>query len=294
MNRLQNKLFYLSLSAIVLSLVFFSSYAESKSIYEWSLQQHSHDKNLVTKPAIIQYTNPDEGDSSYAVHAALKGTLIPEKGNWEYNIATEWHKNTLTSKEQDTRSLSLSAEGSWGDIMRGWGIIPDLSLAYKNDSVNNAESSLVIAETGYIYGKAGLNKLIGPSQLKWYWSPVAAIEDEYIFEAKDNGPTGNVIRLFGKATLEIFPFFSKLDNGRLSLYASYSYWYDLSEDSEIDNGDDSHDLVKCGLSWRLTQEPKDNEKNVAVFLSLERVDGENPRTNRPNQEYTMVSIGVSY
>lgn len=277
-----------------LTLIISADFAESKNTYEWSLQQHSRDKNLTNKPAIIQYTNPDSGDSSYAIHASLQGTLIPEKGNWEYSIATEWHKNTLTKKEQDTQSLSLSAEGSWGDITKGWAIIPDMSLAYKKDRINDTESSLLILETGYIYGKAGINKLIGFSQLQWYWSPVLALEEEYVFEAKDNGPTGNIIRAFGQLTVQIYPWFKSLDNGRLSMYASYSYWQDLSEDSEIDDGNDNHDLIKYGLSWRLTKKLKPNEKKIAVFLSLDRVDGENPRTNQPDQKYTMISIGFQY
>ena len=52
-----------------------------------------------------------------------------------------------------------------------------------------------------------MNKLIGPDQLRCYWFPVLALEDEYVFEAKDNGPTGNIIRFYRGATIQIFPWF---------------------------------------------------------------------------------------
>ncbi|WP_316364690.1 hypothetical protein [Candidatus Thiodiazotropha sp. CDECU1] len=277
------------------TVVFFlyTTLSHSQEEFSWSIRQHSRDKNLTSKPALIQRTSPDEGDSSTSLDLAIKGSYLPQGSDREFSLTLERHKNTLITKEQDLSALVFAVEDSWGDLTDGYSFIPEFSFAHKTDKKKDSKSLLAIGELTGIWGKAGINYLKGSDDFKWYWAPTVGLEYENIIDAEDNNE-GNVSRFYTDIDITFYPFFKKLDNGRLSLFYSYSYWNDFSEDDDIDDGDDTHKLKAYGISWQLTESPPKNQQGIVVSLEIKWVDGEDPRNNKSSQEYNQIGIGILY
>lgn len=280
---------------VTILLVLLPATVSAATGFGWSLNQHSKDKNLTSKPALVQYTEAREGDSSYTIDGALKGSLLPDESAWEYSLTGEAHRNSLIKKEQNLVSAGIQAEGSWGKLKEGYVIIPTFSADLKLDEIKDNESLLVIGEVTGIYGKIHLNHEGDSDLLRWGWTPTVAMEYEDIFNTENNGPDGDVARFYTSATVVFYPFFKKLDDGRLKLSASFSNWQDFVEDDEIDDGDDSHDLIQSSISWRLTDKPENpKDRKFAVTLNLDWWKGEDPRHNKSDQEYVQVGFGFQY
>ncbi|MCG7868228.1 MAG: hypothetical protein JAY74_17925 [Candidatus Thiodiazotropha taylori] len=271
----------------------YTSSSHSQDEFSWSIRQHSRDKNLTSKPALIQRISPDKGDSSTSLDIAIKGNYLPKDSSREFSLTLEKHKNTLITKEQNLSALVFAVEDSWGELTDGYSFIPELSFAHKTDKKKDSKSLLAIGELSGIWGKAGVNYLKGKDNFKWYWAPTIGLEYENIIDAEDNNE-GNVSRLYTDVDITFYPFFKQLDNGRLSLFYSYSYWKDYSEDDEIDDGRDTHKLKAYGISWQLTDSPTMNQQGIVVYLEMKWIDGEDPRNNKDNQKYNQIGIGVLY
>lgn len=265
-----------------------------------TLRQHSSDKNKIGKPALIQYTNPDDRESSYLLDAALKGIYAPSNSELEFSGAIEAHKNSLMDKKQDTLTLGFAASS----YLKKWGLIPipdqpevrlyknnlfgDVAIKYQIDNENQKESVLTVAELSGLIEEIYLNEVSATSNFPAYWSPILGIEYEK-FVKSDAGQTGDVGRYYGNLEIGAYPFFNNLD-GRLALAASYSHWQDFAKDEALAIEDDSHVLKKISMLYRLTPE----ESNVAVSISLSWLDGEDPRNKMPLQKYTEFGIGILY
>lgn len=270
--------------------------------FDWKLRQHSRDKNLISEPALINYTKPSDKPSSTATDFAIATTFLPENLNWEYSLSFEKHKNTLVSKPQNVEALVMAVEGSFGNVERGYSFVPEISLAYKIDKQNDSESVLAIAELTGIYGKYGINFLMGNDKLKWTWSPTIGMEYDNIVDARDDsendqnsdGLNGSVGRLYTDIDITFYPFFAKLDSGRLSVSLSFSNWSDFSESNLIDDGKDSHSLQSHSIKWQLNKTPPEGEKRITTTLSLKWLDGEDPRNNKADQTYHGISLGFLY
>ena len=260
----------------------------------WSLAKHSRDKNLISKPATLQYTFPDNGRSSYSIDGALKATFLPDNSDCEYSLAIEDHKNSLIDKKQDSLSAVLGVETSVGDLeTKGYVLIPDVSVAYNSDRVKKNSSLLIIGQLSAAHGRLGINKLKGNDIIKAYWVPTIGVEYRNVLDSEDD-ITGNVTRSYVNVAATVYPLYEVLDNGRLSITISFTNWLDLSESSAIDSGADSHDLFKCGISWELTDKPPEGTKKISVTLGLEWLDGEDLRDNKEQQRYGQVSLGFKY
>lgn len=283
-----------ALIVLVLVINNFMSEVFASEDFEFTLRQDGKDKNLLDKPANVTYVDPDEGRSSYNVNAALKGTYAPTGTNWEYGLTLEAHKNTLINKEQDIVIFDINSEGSWGNLESGYRIRPDFSIGLKSDQESDAESVQAIAELAFFYGKLGINKALGGDNFRWYWAPTFALEYEDISGEGDN-PDGDVGRFYSDIDLVFYPFFKKTDGGRLSVQLSYSNWQDFSEDSRIDDGDDSHELASLSINWQLRKSPEKGEPHHFIpSIGIVWLDGEDPRNNLPEQDFTQITFGLLY
>lgn len=261
----------------------------------WAITRSVVDKNNAEKPAQLQLTMPDEGEDSYAVDGALSllfpPVLLTNKleewtgALWESALTAEYHRNNQTDKEQDTLVGSFTVLGVVGDLAEGnWTLFPRLSLKYKSDEVKNTKSGLLVADLMPALKRPRIGREFGPAQLRFLFQPSVGTELERVFEAKDDEPTGTVVRAFGDADLRIFPLANTFDE-RLEFYVYGKYWNDISESGSLDDRDDGHELVRAGVTVYF-----DNEKRFG--LGFDRVNGENPTEGLPDQTYDQISFKV--
>jgi len=235
-------------------------------------------------------TLPEEGNDSYAIDiglSALPPGMLLENSLWDFAVTGEYHRNTQINKEQDSLIISMSALGVLGDITtQPWSILPQTSLKYKNDEVKNTDSILISLDTSAVYLPLELGKIIGPDQLGFLWQPRIGLEYENIFEAKDEGPTGNIIRGYGFMDIALFPLRSELKE-RLELSIIAKAWYDVSKSTKLDNGDDTHNLIEYSVTYYF-------DENKHFALSLSHIDGENPTTGFQEQKFSQISLKTKF
>ena len=293
---------------IPIFLMSFSICAKGNS--KWLLSQHSIDKNKTSKPAMLQYTNPDEGKSSYNIDGALSYLHTPDKTpndmTLEYGFSIEGHKNTLTDKLQDT--LAVKAHGfmqlleggcvSTTAVIDGvthtvpgvevctnalWGSV---ALGHQTDNEKNTESIQLINEYTGVFKDLNIN--VPPSEgTYWFWSPTIGLEYEDFIKAPDN-KKGDLMRIFARIDATLVPLPKDFD--ALSFSFSFANWKDFNKDSSLDIADDSHSLKQFSMSYRLT--PKDYP--LEVSLEYTWFDGENPREKKIEQKYSQIGFGFSY
>lgn len=268
--------------------------------FDIKLSQHGRDKNKIGKPALIQFTYPEDKERSYLVDAALKGIYAPAGTDLEVSGILEIHKNTLVDKEYDTSTISIMAgkyllKSDCTDVPGLTGIktcknnlFGDASISYQKDNERDKESILAILEFSGTAADWYLNNVHPTSNFPAYWSPTFGLEYENFIKSVD-GKEGDLGRLYGNFEIGIYPFFNDL-KGRLSLTISYSLWIDFSKDDDLGIEDDSHNFRRADVYYLLT--PNDNK--VAVSLVLSWFDGEDPRNKKPNQEYIQFGLGIKY
>jgi hypothetical protein len=274
--------------SILLFLTVVSNSASAQVLDQITLRAHSTDKNLTAKPALVQYTDADGKDSSYLLDAALKYTSRDFAPGFDLAMALEAHKNTLVTRKQDTRSVKLIGSYQWRTdcgVRCVDSVDLDGTMEYQDDSAKDNESSLVYFELAGVNEDLRLNA-IGTEALPWYWAPTVGVEYED-FNKSAAGNTGDLIRLYSDLEIGFYPFFETLE-GRLSLSGNYSHWRDSGKDSSLQISDDSHELTQISLRYSLT--PADSK--IGVALSLDWLDGENPRTKKEDQQYFQIGLGI--
>ena len=274
--------------------------SDSGDRFDFKLSQHSRDKNKISKPALIQYTNPKDKKESYLLDAAIKAVYAPSGSSIETTGMIEVHKNTLIDKEQDTLSLGVmvgkyliesgctNIPGVVGVKVCKNNLFGDASVSYQKDNENEKKSVLAVFELSGTVADWYLNNVHAKSNFPVYWSPIFGLEYEDYITSNDS-KEGSLGRLYGNIEIGVYPFFSELE-GRLSFTFSHSYWSDFGKDEALKIEDDTHKLNKANISYQVT--PSDSK--VAVSLNLSWLDGENPRTKKADQQYTQFSIGVKF
>lgn len=278
-----------------------TEYSLAEDNFSWSLRQHSRDKNLISKPAQIQFVDSKDKDNSYNIDAAIKRTFAPENSNKEYAVSYEVHKNTLIDEEQDVQSINGLVGGyvtKWGcETDSGITVCPnalqyDASISYQNDSENDKESILLVTELDVLNPKYRIGNWHGEPKHHWYWAPTLGLEYEDFIDA-DDGAEGEVGRLYGKVEFGYFPFKKEFDS-RIQFSMSFSQWEDFAEDDRLDTDDDSHRNRSATLSYQITENNDDDSKKPVISISLEYMNGEDPRNKKLDQEYTSLAIGILF
>lgn len=257
------------------------------------INRHSTDKNLTTKPALFQYTDPSSGDSSKLIDISIAYAFSKENSNKEFSFAIELHQNTLTDKEQDTLSFKANMftdfvskdckKNGQESTYCAEQLFGTYSLSFQQDLVKNTESIIFINEYVGQYPALKINSLLNENN-RWNWSPIAGIELEEVIKAEEDRE-GFVGRLYLGSDLNLKPFIGK-NSKKLIITLSYRHWENFGKDERLAIVKDSHNLKTVKVSYPLAK-----SKNFTLSLELARFDGENPREKKEKQVYNQVALG---
>jgi len=250
------------------------------------------DQNLVAAPAAVAFLKPQQGSSSYNVDAAFAYTFSKHVETFALGPMLEIHRNTELSAGQDT--LLAGVTGTWqvGDKTEGpIAAFLDFDASYKRDrSAETRGTQLHATLTPLIRTThvplGGLAK--GKSQFKWLLQPTVGAEYDDVSEAAAGVPMGSRVRAIGDIEADFYPWATRLDK-RLTLAVKYGMRLDVSESSALNDQSDRHYLRTASLSYYF---PREKDKQAQIGLGLDHVNGENPSTGLPDQEYTQFSFKV--
>lgn len=297
----------------ILFLMLFQTTITYASDWEFTLRDKAKEPPKRENGASVVYTNPESGDSSYKIDAALNFTSKTRTMQelFTQNLAIEFHRNNQTSKEVDSKILSYAYGHQWLSESEDGQVISyhklPLELAYKIDDV--AETESVLASI-YYYPEFQLNKkdsflnvgkdiFLGqweenaPHPIRINWQPNCGLIFEDLVES-DDGNNGNITRFNAGIQITVNLMKDRLvidpdDKDKqlpvetLVLSLSYQYWYDLSKDESAFGTDDNHDIKSIKFSY-----PLDNSGNIRMFVSY--LDGENPVKGKTKQIYSEIGI----
>jgi len=268
---------------IFLVLIILSTQATALEI---SVAQSTQDKNLIKKPAQLNYTKPKNGDATTNADVGIGVVLIPSLMKSKANLSAiiEYHKNTDTDKEQNQRQFGLSGlyisgDGTSTNIYRS-----QVSIKYKNDAIKGNE--IASASYNFIPAISALNidSVYGSDYLKYVWTPSFSLEYEEVIGASDNGPKGTSLRFYPSIDIVLYPLASYFKRA-VELSLSYTHWLDINETKGLDDGNSTHKLFKAGLIYYF-----DEKKNVG--FGVDYVEGENPSEAFADQQYVQVGLRV--
>jgi hypothetical protein len=244
------------------------------------------DKNQASQPAEIQVTFPEKGSDSYSVDLGLSAlrAFAPSFGELDLGLGVEVHRNTLLAKQQNTRSVVLTADGVLGDPAKiAW--LPQAALKYKEDKIKSTDSvvpSLTITATNHALA---LGFVRGTPELGVMWQPSLGVEYEDIAQAPKGEPTGRVGRIFAQVQVSIYPADHALDR-KLELVPSFEIWEDFARSGALKAGSAEQHLSTVSLNYFF-----DHSRHFALGFDLVR--GQNPSDNLPNQHFERIALKVS-
>lgn len=247
------------------------------------------DLNAIEKPASIQWTDPSgPSNSTYSVDAGIRYLYEPSEA-WKLYPSIEFHKQTLTTKRQDTRLAGLTAAWIPLDInprADGWTPVIGLDGKFKDDRVADAEGALLKASATAVAPELLMGMAGGPPCLEFLWQPGVAAVFQSSNDANGAGDSGTVERLAGSMEVGLYPFGEELRKN-LELRSSITYWRDLSQHGGFDGSKEDRRVFKAGMTYYF-----DADQHFGV--SLDYVNGEDPELSLPDQEYLQLALKVKF
>lgn len=290
-------------------LLVLSSYSIESAAWDLTLRDKSKEPPKAENGAMLNYTNPKEGDSSYKIDAALNITKKNRNFNefFSHNFALEFHKNTQTDKEIDTQELSYT----YGirllydnDELMAYHYFP-VKIAYKIDNVKGTESTVASV---YYYPELQTNDAasvlnigkdifigeyeeggVHPARINW--QPFFGLSREDVIQSTVLDK-GDVTRFSAGVNVTLNLMKDRIIKGQddkvkyidtLIFSVSYQYWNDLSKDEETFGTDDTHSMKKYKISY-----PLDLEGKFKIYAAY--VDGEDPVKGQLKQEYSEIGL----
>jgi hypothetical protein len=270
--------------------------ADAVSPWDLSLRESVLDQNRFGNPASISYTNAQGGTRSYAIDAGLSlshaiNEWSSDRGQWDYAITAEDHKNTQLKKEMDTRAYSASLLGvvplgqavSSGIDLYNRHIYPTFSLTSKDGRLKGAKSVLATAKSGMDDRSLCIGFYCALwKDIKATWIPELGLQTERS-ESSANSPAGTIVRTYEGVRVEIWPWWQKVQVGILG-----RSWYDISRSATIDAGTKYHKYRNPYVAYRIWEDGKNS-----VDLRFDYVSGENPESGLQDQTYRQLGLKFS-
>ncbi|MCP4746382.1 MAG: hypothetical protein GY874_09620 [Desulfobacteraceae bacterium] len=276
-------------SCAAVLILFFATYAYAEP-WNYYLRRSAINKSTLEKPAQFQITLPEDNEDSYAIDlglSALSPSILYKESLWEFALTGEYHRNTQIEKKQEVLLLGASTLGVIGDITeQPWSILPKSSIDFKHDEISDSESILISLNSSVVYLPFWIGKITGTNLLGFLWQPLIGLEYENIFEAKDDAPTGDILRGYAFFDIAVYPLRTLIQE-RLELSVIAKVWHDLHESSDLDGDNDSYDLIEYSATYYL-------DENKHYALALCHFDGENPTTGFQQQKFTQVSFKMKF
>jgi hypothetical protein len=267
--------------------IYLPQLASAAEPWRFSLRRSLVDKNQISKPASLQFTIPDEGESSYSADLGVSlSRSFLGSSLWSFALGGEYHRNNQSDEEQDTLIGSLALLGQVGELGGGSEVawFPGASVSFKRDGVKGTKSVVPAVDLTLAGSALRVGSVLGPENFGFLWQPKVGFEYEDVISAENDGPTGHVGRAFLQVELGIYPGFKAL-GARLEVVPSFKVWDDVVESKALDSGKDRHQLKKVDVNYFL-----DTAKQVAIGYSL--VDGEDPSEGLPDQKYQQIALKV--
>ncbi len=197
---------------------------------DFALRHSAVDKNAVEKPAQFLITLPDEGESSYAINAAVSmshAVLLIGNSLWDFSVAAEYHRNNQTDKEQNS---AIASAGFLGvvvfDTNNSFGVLPQLTSRFKRDQVKHQSSLGAVLDLDLLWPNAAIGQIVrlAPCRaLGVLWQPRAGLDFESVFTSPGDTLNGTVLRLYGGVELALYPLPGEAGE-YVELYASIEGW----------------------------------------------------------------------
>jgi hypothetical protein len=291
------------------------------------IKQSFADKNGATKPAQFSITWPEEGEKTAQVDLGVNVSFIladyDRDEYTELTVTGERHYNNTVDKEQDSilGTVALLRTFNVGETRTGeWELYPQLKATYKNDRTKGTDSFIgaALLELEWLapWGvdgcsgskdRRGWDKFRLGSDLITHCNanhiedfaiqitPQLGVQYEDVYDAPEEEPTGSTWRNFGSVSVNMYPWWGRLNNNdrqqAVVLTTSYSYWGDFSEDAAIDTDTDTHTLFKASVAYYFIYS---QEEGLSAGLALEYVDGEDPEKGFVEQSYTKLGLVAGY
>lgn len=235
------------------------------------------------KPASIAFTNPNDGEASYAIDFGVT-VAVDESDRWTIMPTIEYHKDNVIDKEQDVLSGGIKGSYYAGD-MTTFGLLTDGELKYTRDGVGDIRSWVATATFVPTYQPLALNTAtIGNDAIRIKLTLKGGFDYETIASGKD----GDVLRGTVTAGFVAYPL-PKLLERNLELGISNKYWTEISHGGYFDDKDDDANLFEVSAIYYLVK--NDNDDKIGVQLSYQ--DGSDPETKIPDQSFVRFGLVFS-
>jgi len=254
--------------------------------FHLSLRQSVLDKNVIEKPASIQFVHPSNGQDSYAIDAGLTFRLV-DTDHWFVGPLAEYHRQTQISKAQDNFQAGLTLINITGDVSKD----PVTSfiqgtLKYKNDRITTGEALLAKLEYTPLAPRAGIGTSIGSGEFEFIWQPTVGLQYESADDVRKTKQSGEEARAMANIEIGLFPWASSLRH-RLQFVARETCWHSFARSGAFDKFGADYDIFRASLTWYL-----DTGRHFGVGIDYS--NGSDPELGLLRQELTTLSLKVKF
>ncbi|APU97149.1 hypothetical protein BV902_12965 [Sphingobacterium sp. B29] len=242
-------------------------------------------------PAQLQITLPKKDKSSWLINAGVSYRLGDNATSSISKIATEYHKNTLTDKEQDNFSIGygltqlISKNASKGFFING-----DAKYVYDGvENKNSIVSNMLLTYYKNRNGGPGFNfnsrNICNGTAL--FVSAYTGLQLQGAFKASDNADEGFILRPQFKTAIH-FDINKKDDPITPSPLLRFSADYSGRVDAinTTDNRENYTHLIKTGADIFIAYQP------IKVSIGGSFNYGSNPVVGLKQQEFWLVSLNI--
>ena len=254
--------------------------------FHLSLRQSVLDKNVIEKPASIQFVHPSNGKDSYAIDAGVTLRWV-DTDHWFVGPLAEYHRQTDISKPQDNFQAGLTVINITGDVTKD----PITSflqgtLKYKNDHITTGKAALAKIDYTPLAPRAGIGTSIGSGELEFTWQPTIGLQYESADNVRKTKQSGDEARVMANIEVGLFPWATALHH-RLQFVARETYWHAFARSGAFDRFSADYDIFRASLSWYL-----DTGRHFGIGIDYS--NGSDPELGLLRQELTTLSLKVKF
>ncbi len=249
-------------------------------------------------PATLSYINPNSGDSTYIINAAIKiSPSFLTYSNLQIAPFIAYNKDTTITKPVDTLFTGLNLEYVLGEPYNIETEEPQLAMfaqgtvAYGDKKEDDIETLLYKANISPLHGGYGLGSTTGimNNTHRLLWGTVIGLEYESVVDTNEMGTLekdDSVVRLPAELSVQLLPYYYQL-GGLLGINLRYAYWYELNQKGGFDDDNDSQNLFTAMLNLYL-----DNKQTVGLSIIYE--DGEMPTLSSKDQSSVKIGLTIKH
>lgn len=249
-------------------------------------------------PAVISFTHPVDGKSSYLIDAGLGFDVFNKKNN-PISFNTEYHRNTLVSKEVNNFQIGLRKEWVKTKIVtvengKKRSFYFDVNAKYSTNPLTKSKGGVLTGQISEIYnairtrdGKPKFwnpNKPIHTNLLSIYYTPILGFEYQNTVKSDSADLKGSVLRGIAELNLSISPLAKdKISGNGFEVFANYTFRQNVINTTNVSEKYSTN--LSTGINIRLTKDEK-------AKLSLSYNRGSNPVEQLAFQEYYLIALKI--